>query len=72
MIAMSARARAVCREHFGRYVGGGRWSPPNRCDSCPLRDPCLAKGRAPAATLEQLDEACAAFDAAADLLLEAA
>jgi hypothetical protein len=60
---------AICRAHFGRYLGGGKWSPPNRCDSCPLRDPCMRKGAAPARTLEELAESRAAFVAAAEAII---
>jgi hypothetical protein len=61
----------VCREQFGTYGGGGRWSPPNRCDSCPLRTPCLANGHAPAHTIEQLEAARATFVAAANEIITA-
>ena len=59
----------ICRAYFGRYVGAGRWSPPNRCDSCPLREPCMRKGATPARTLEELNEARAAFVAAAEAII---
>lgn len=61
--------RATCAEFFGRYRGGGRWSPPNRCDACPLREPCYARGCAPARDHAQLDAAREVFRAAARRIL---
>lgn len=61
--------RDVCRAHYGAYVGGGRWSPPNRCLVCPLREPCVKWGSAPAHTEEQLAEARSVFVAEADALI---
>lgn len=47
--------RAVCREFFGKYNAKRKtWSPENRCDSCPLRAPCLRNGIAPARTMDEL------------------
>lgn len=43
-IPFAAPIAAVCKEYFGVIQRGGKWSPPNRCDSCPLRTPCLAYG----------------------------
>lgn len=63
---------AVCRSHYGRYVGGGRWSPPNRCDSCPLLEPCLAWSRASGHTLDELVEAHSTFIAESERILAAA
>lgn len=58
----------VCRQWFGAYRSG-RWSPPNRCDSCPLRAPCMAWGIAPAHTQQQIAEARAVFVSASQKLL---
>jgi hypothetical protein len=63
------RIDAVCRVHYGRYVGGGRWAPANRCDACPLRSPCMASGAAPAPTLEALQASRAQFRAEALAIL---
>lgn len=32
--------RDTCRQFFGVYTTKRGWSPPNRCDSCPLSTPC--------------------------------
>lgn len=66
---MTSAILDVCRDHFGMSFGGGRWSPPNRCGSCPLRAPCLRWGSAPAHTVEQFAEARATFAAEAEEIL---
>lgn len=52
---------AVCRDYYGTYRGNDRWSPPNRCGSCPLHAPCVARGSAPARTFAELDASREAF-----------
>ena len=67
---MSASITAVCAAYFGTYdASRSRWSPPNRCDACPLRAPCLTWGRAPARIEEELDAARAVFVRDAEALL---
>lgn len=52
----------VCREFFGTYIAKrSTWSPPNRCDSCPIRTPCNAHGGRPARTFEELSTSRATF-----------
>lgn len=68
-MSLSATITDVCRAYFGRYRGAGRWSPPNRCDKCPLRTPCVEFGRAPARSFAELDEARETFAVAATRLL---
>lgn len=59
----------VCAEHYGAYVGHGKWSPPNRCDSCPLRAPCFKRGATPAHSLDDMAAARDMFHReAADLI----
>lgn len=63
------RISAVCSAYFGAYRGAGRWSPPNRCDSCPLRAPCMTRGAAPARTDAELADNRRVFEGAAEAIL---
>lgn len=58
----------VCHAHFGVYRRG-KWTTPNRCDSCPLREPCVEHGRTPGTSFEQLDASRDTFEAAALAIL---
>jgi hypothetical protein len=61
----------VCREYFGTHktVRGKKQLVDNRCDSCPLRQPCLKFGAAPARTFGELDASRETFAAEARELL---
>jgi hypothetical protein len=61
----------VCREHFGTHkiVRGKKQLVDNRCDSCPLRQPCLKFGAAPARSFAELDASREAFAVEAKAVL---
>lgn len=62
MTSSPAIVRSACAEYFGRYDAKRRtWSPPNRCDACPIGVPCHAHGGRPARTIEELEESRATF-----------
>lgn len=63
----------TCAAFYGRIVSrkGRREFVENRCDVCPLRAPCLVRGGAPAASMEQLVESRVQWERAAMKILEA-
>ena len=58
-MTLSPSILATCRLYFGSNVRGRHVH--NRCDQCPIRQPCVEFGRAPARTMEELQAARDAF-----------
>lgn len=71
LMPIPAHVTATCRAHFGHHAtrNGRRQLVDNRCDSCPLRTPCLKWGGASARTVAELEENRAAFVTTAVALL---
>ena len=65
-VPLSPAIRALCATYFGYGTKAKQFR--DSCDYCPARQPCLEWGRAPAVSIEQLDEARVAFNAAVERL----
>ena len=72
-MSLAPHITAVCREYFGTHkiVRGTKQLVGNRCNSCPLRAPCLSWGGKPARTMEELRENGEVFAREASEILNA-
>lgn len=62
--------KATCAEYFGKYIAKrGTWSPPNRCGSCPIANPCRAHGGRIARSNEELEDSRRTFHSEALVIL---
>ena len=72
-MSLSPLIASTCRAYFGRNVvrAGRKQLVDNRCEKCPLREPCVTFCAAPARTFGELEQARETFASAAVELLGA-